>query len=167
MRLSETPEVLEFKVVLKKTYWNPLFADFRTSVSKELKSSIEQELQLLISSSNTRISRGRSKNEAKNSIELEVLKFSEHFGVTLTTAQLNLTESHFDNDLAFETEFRQLIEKYNNFNGTGVFGATFKRYSKHTYDSTLKEVYRVLPVSVESKTEAAPVIEEDPMEMLR
>ena len=159
--------MLKFKVILKHTYWNPLFADFRTSVSRELKSSIEQELQLLISSSNTKISSGRSKSQAKNSIELEVLKFSEHLGVTLTTAQLNLTESHFDNDLAFETEFRTLIETYNNYNGTGVFGTTFNRYSKHTYDSTLKEVYRVLPVTVEAKTEASAVIEEDPMETLR
>ena len=68
---EELPEMLEFKVVLKNIFWNPLLADPRTSVSRELKSAIEQELQLLIASSDIKISSGRPDNQAKYPIELE------------------------------------------------------------------------------------------------
>ena len=68
---DELPEVLEFRVVLKNIFWNPLLADPRTSVSRELKSAIEQELQLLIASSDIKISSGRPDNQAKYPIELE------------------------------------------------------------------------------------------------
>ena len=76
---EELPEILEFRVVLKNIFWNPLLADPRTSVSRELKSAIEQELQLLIVSSDIKISSGRMEdNRAKYPIELEVLEFTEY-----------------------------------------------------------------------------------------
>ena len=63
-------------------------------------------------------------------IELEVVQFSEYRGLTLASLRVNMSESHFDNDLVFETEFEKIIEKYDNYNGPDVFGRTFKRYSK-------------------------------------
>ena len=63
-------------------------------------------------------------------IELEVVQFSEHRGLTLASLRVNMSESHFDNDLVFETEFEKIVEKYDNYNGPDVFGRTFKRYSK-------------------------------------
>ena len=151
---DELPEVLEFKVVLKNVFWNPLLADPRTSVSRELKSAIEKELQLLIASSDIKISSGRSlDNGAKYPIELEVLYFTEYQGFTQTSALINLTESHFDNDLIFETKFATLIERYDEYEGSDIFGKTFKRYTKHSYSSKLHLVRRRLPETVKMKVE--------------
>jgi len=43
------------KIVVKNKYWNPFFAIERTSVFKELKTTIEKELQLLLASSFSKI----------------------------------------------------------------------------------------------------------------
>ena len=163
---EELPEILEFKVVLKNIFWNPLLADPRTSISRELKSSIEKELQLLIASSDIKISSGRLDNRAKYPIELEVLYFTEFQGFTQTSALINLTESHFDNDLIFETKFATLIERYDNYEGPDIFGKTFKRYSKHIFSSKLNLVRRRLPETANVKVEVIEVEDEfeDPIE---
>ena len=163
---EELPEILEFKVVLKNIFWNPLLADPRTSISRELKFSIEKELQLLIASSDIKISSGRLDNRAKYPIELEVLDFTEFQGFTQTSALINLTESHFDNDLIFETKFATLIERYDNYEGPDIFGKTFKRYSKHIFSSKLNLVRRKLPETVNMKVEVTEVEDgfEDPIE---
>ena len=148
---DELPEVLEFRVVLKNIFWNPLLADPRTSVSRELKSAIEQELQLLIASSDIKISSGRPDNRAKYPIELELLYFTEFQGFTQTSALINLTESHFDNDLIFETKFATLIERYDNYQEPDIFGKTFKRYTKHIFSPKLSLVRRRLPETVNIK----------------
>lgn len=163
---EELPEILEFKVVLKNIFWNPLLADPRTSISRELKFSIEKELQLLIASSDIKISSGRLDNRAKYPIELEVLDFTEFQGFTQTSALINLTESHFDNDLIFETKFATLIERYDNYEGPDIFGKTFKRYSKHIFSSKLNLVRRRLPETVNMKVEVTETEDgfEDPIE---
>ena len=163
---EELPEILEFKVVLKNIFWNPLLADPRTSISRELKFSIEKELQLLIVSSDIKISSGRLDNRAKYPIELEVLDFTEFQGFTQTSALINLTESHFDNDLIFETKFATLIERYDNYEGPDIFGKTFKRYSKHIFSSKLNLVRRKLPETVNMKVEVTEVEDgfDDPIE---
>ena len=163
---EELPEILEFKVVLKNIFWNPLLADPRTSISRELKFSIEKELQLLIVSSDIKISSGRLDNRAKYPIELEVLDFTEFQGFTQTSALINLTESHFDNDLIFETKFATLIERYDNYEGPDIFGKTFKRYSKHIFSSKLNLVRRKLPETINMKVEFTEVEDgfEDPIE---
>ena len=58
-------------------------------------------------------------------------KFVDHGGHTAVLVKINITESHFDNTLRLETHFRTLAEKYNSWNGTGVFNKTFKGYSKN------------------------------------
>ena len=40
-------------------FWNPLFADPRTSIARELKWALEQELQLLVSASDIKVSEAR------------------------------------------------------------------------------------------------------------
>ena len=163
---DDLPEILQFEVVLKDIFWNPLLADPRTSVSRELKSAIEQELQLLIAASDIKISSGRPDNSAKYPIELEVLDFAEYQGFTQTSALLNLTESHFDNDLIFETKFTKLIERYDKYQGPDIFGKTFKRYSKHSFSSKLNMVKRRLPETVQMKVTVSETEEayQDPIE---
>ena len=164
---EELPEILEFRVVLKNIFWNPLLADPRTSVSRELKSAIEKELQILIASSDIKISSGRQEdNRAKYPIELEVLEFTEYQGFTQTSALINITESHFDNDLIFETKFATLIDRYDNYQEPDIFGKTFKRYSKHIYSPTLNMVRRKLPETVNMKVEVTEIENgfEDPIE---
>ena len=40
-------------------FWNPLFADPRTSIARELRWALEQELQLLVSASDIKVSEAR------------------------------------------------------------------------------------------------------------
>ena len=159
------------KVVVKNKFWNPFFAIPRTSVFKELKSTIERELQLLVSSpfSGIKISKNRPETEARQSIELEVGKFSEYHGLTVAEISLNLSESHFDNDLIMETEFRKVIHDYNNFTGTGVYGRSFRFYVKNQYDPVPTEILRKLPVTIQDqlRNDTANEVVEDPFESYR
>ena len=151
------------KIVVKNKFWNPFFAIERTSVFKELKTTIEKELQLLLASSFSKIkvSKNRSKREARQSIELEVVKFSEHRGLTAAKVSFNLTESHFDNDLIIETEFKTLIANYTNYNGYGVYGKSFRFYVKNQYDPVPSEITRILPVNSKKTVKTQEVIEDD------
>ena len=151
------------KVVVKNKFWNPFFAIERTSVFKELKTTIEKELQLLLASSFSKIKvyQNRPKREARQSIELEVVKFSEHYGLTAAEVSFNLTESHFDNDLIVETDFKTLISDYNKYNGSGVFGKTFRFYMKNQYDPVPSEIVRILPVDTKMTVKTQEVIKDD------
>ena len=151
------------KIVVKNKYWNPFFAIERTSVFKELKTTIEKELQLLLASSFSKIKvyKNRPEREARQSIELEVVKFSEHLGLTAAQVSFNLSESHFDNDLMVETDFKTLIAHYNKYNGNGVYGKTFRFYVKNQYDPVAKEIRRILPVNTKMTVKTQDVIEED------
>ena len=44
---------------MKNRFWNPLFADPRTSIARELKWALEHELQLLVSASDIKVSEAR------------------------------------------------------------------------------------------------------------
>ena len=151
------------KIVVKNKFWNPFFAIERTSVFKELKTTIEKELQLLLASSFSKIkvSKNRPKREARQSIELEVVKFSEHHGLTAAKVSFNLTESHFDNDLMVETEFKTLIADYNQYTGPGVYGETFRFFVKNQYDPTPFEIIRILPVNTKLTEKTQEVIEDN------
>ena len=151
------------KIVVKNKYWNPFFAIERTSVFKELKTTIEKELQLLLASSFSKIKvyKNRPKKEARQSIELEVVKFSEHQGLTAAEVSFNLTESHFDNDLIIETNFKTLIDNYTTYNGPGVYGKTFRFYVKNQYDPVPSEIRRILPVNKRMTVKTQEIIEDD------
>ena len=160
---SELPENLEMKIVVKNKFWNPFFAIERTSVFKELKTTIEKELQLLLASSFSKIKvyKNRPEREARQSIELEVVKFSEHLGLTAAQVSFNLSESHYDNDLMIETDFKTLIADYNQYNGPGVFGKTFRFYVKNHYDPVASEIRRILPVNTKMTVKTQEIIEDD------
>ena len=66
-----------------------------------------------------------------------------------------------------ETEFAIINDQYQSFNGSGVFGRTFKKYSRNEFDSKLQEVFRVLPVSAQTIIATTEQEDEDPMETLR
>ena len=51
-----------------------------------------------------------------------------------------MSESHFDNDLIVETKLAEILERYQEYNKTDVFGQTFKRYSKNNYDRALVSI---------------------------
>ena len=53
------PELLEVDIAVKNRFWNPLFADPRTSIARELKWALEHELQLLVSASDIKVSEAR------------------------------------------------------------------------------------------------------------
>jgi len=161
------PEPVRFKVVVKSKFWNPLFQDSRTSLFAELQKSLEQELQLIVAASEIDIKQNRTRQQARHRIELSVLDFTEYQGLTQATVQLNISESHFNNDLLVETEFAIINDQYQSFNGSGVFGRTFKKYSRNIFDSKLQEVFRVLPVSAQTIIATTEEEDEDPMETLR
>ena len=154
---------MEMKIVLKNKFWNPFFAIVRTSVFKELKTTIEKELQLLLASSFSKIkvSKNRPKREARQSIELEVVKFLEHHGLTAAKVSFNLTESHFDNDLMVETNFQTLVTNYTNYNGSGVYGKTFRFYVKNQYDPVPSDITRILPVNTKMTAQTQEVTDDD------
>ena len=168
---AELPEQMEMKVVVKNKFWNPFFAIPRTSVFKELKSTIEKELQLLVASSSSeiKISKNRPDILARQSIELEVQKFREYQGLTVAEVFFNLSESHFDNDLKIETDFQKLIQDYNNYNGSGVFGKSFRFYVKNHFDPVPTEIKRKLPITIkgQQKNVTANEANEDPIETYR
>merc|ERR1712088_558822 len=99
--------------------------------------------------SKIKVSKNRSKREARQSIELEVVKFSEHRGLTAAKVSFNLTESHFDNDLMIETEFKTLVNNYTKYNGFGVYGKSFRFYVKNQYDPVPSEITRILPANTQ------------------
>ena len=105
--------------------------------------------------------------EAKSKIELEVVDFSEYNGLTLATVKINMTESHFNNDLLVEADFARINDKYAAYDGSGVFGRTFKMYSKNSYNSKLEEVVRVLPKKKIVVNDSKETTEADPMDTLR
>ena len=100
---------------------------------------------------------------------MEVEKFSEYQGLTVAEVSLNLSESHFDNNLIMETEFRKVIHDYNNYTGTGVYGKSFRFYVKNQYEPVPKEINRKLPVTVKDQLRNQTVNElaEDPIETYR
>ena len=165
---SELPEKILLKILMKNKYWNGLYSKKRTSAYKELERNVEKELQLLLISAPIQISTGRDTASAKNKIELDVDKFVGHGRYTAVMVKINLTESHFDNTLRMESNFRLLAEKYNTWNGTGVFNKTFKGYSKNDYDPKLISVFRVLPKEAAMAKKVVVVeTETDPMEKIR
>ena len=98
-----------------------------------------------MTSSTIQISTGRDPEKAKNKIELDVDQFVGHGRYPAVMVKINLTESHFDNALRLESNFRSLAEKYNAWDGTGVFNKIFKGYSKNNYDPKLISAFRDLP----------------------
>ena len=79
-----------------------------------------------------------------------------------------MTESHFDNDLAFETQFAALIKRYEKYEENDVFGKTFRGYSKNHYDTKLVRIFRMLSnddIAVQSRDQNEE--EMDPMDSLR
>ena len=73
----------------------------------------------------------------------------------------NLTESHFDNDLIIETNFKTLIDNYTTYNGPGVYGKTFRFYVKNQYDPVPSEIRRILPVTKRMTVKTQEIIEDD------
>ena len=165
---SELPEKILMKILMKNKHWNGLYSDKRTSAYKELDRNVEKELQLLIRSSAIQVARGRYPHSAREKIELEVDKFVDHGGLTAVLVKINITESHFDNTLRLETHFRTLAEKYNSWNGTGVFNKTFKGYSKNKFDPKLISAIRILPKeAAQARNITFLENEADPMDTIR
>ena len=76
---------------------------------------------------------------------------------------------HFDNDLIIETEFRNIIQHYNDYNGTGVYGKSFRFYVKNDYDPVPSAIKRILPggAKVQIKNETVTEEDDDPIETYR
>ena len=165
---AELPEKGLMKILMKNRYWTGLYADKKTSAYKELEGIVEKELQILMGFSPIQVSQGRDGKQAKHKIEVEVERFTGQGRYTAVDVKINLTESHFDNALRLESNFRVLAEKYKAWNGTGVFNKTFKGYSKHDYDPKLIAAWRILP---EEAAKAKPIVvletDSDPLEKIR
>ena len=159
------PEIVNMSVVISNKIWNPLLSDQRTAQYREAKRVIETEVQLLINSTEAKVSKNRAKQIARQNIEIEVKEFLPFLGYTRAHLDINMTESHFDNHIAFENHFMAAVRRYNNFTGIGVFGKIYRGYQKSYFDVQTVTCRRDLPEDAKVIQEAPPAeeAEEDPM----
>ena len=135
-------------VVISNKIWNPLLADRRSALYREAKHVVENEVQLLLNSTDAKVSKKRAKDLARQKVEVEVevAEFVPLGGHAAALLGINMTESHFDNHISVENYFIAAVRLYNNYAGTGVCGQEYRWYQKNIYDVLTIIASRNLPV---------------------
>ena len=153
------PEIVMMSVVISNKIWNPLLADQRSALYREAKYVVEREVQLLLNSTDAKVSKKRGKHLARQKVEAEVKEFVPLGGHTAALLGINMTESHFDNHITVENYFIAAVRLYNNYTGTGVFGQEYRWYQKNIYDVLNVMASRDLPVDALMAIEIIPADE--------
>ena len=60
-----------------------------------------------------------------------------------------------------ETNFQTLVTNYTNYNGSGVYGKTFRFYVKNQYDPVPSDITRILPVNTKMTAQTQEVTDDD------
>ena len=150
------PESVKMSVVISNKIWNPLLADQRSALYREAKHVVEHEVQLLLNSTDAKVSKKRAKDLARQKVEVEVAEFVPLGGHAAALLGINMTESHFDNHITVENYFISAVRLYNNYTGTGVFGQEYRWYQKNIYDVLTVIASRDLPVDAVVAVEIIP-----------